>query len=185
MKWNIDNTKHIWKLVTQLHSGQDYSGNVPNEKVDYINHIGSVVFEIISSLPYQNDIDEDLAVKCAMLHDTIEDTEFTFADAKEQFGQRVADGVMALTKDKNLETKAAQMLDSLARIKQQPKAVWMVKMADRITNLYAPPFYWDSAKKAAYREEAILIHEHLKDGSSYLAERLWQKIEAYKAFICD
>lgn len=179
MKWKIDNTIEIWKLVTQLHSGQDYGGSKPHEKVDYINHIGSVVFEIIQALAHHNDIDEDLAVKCAMLHDTIEDTSLTYEDAKERFGQRVADGVMALTKNDHLETKKAKMLDSLERIQQQPKAVWMVKMADRITNLYAPPYYWNAEKKAAYRQEAILIHEYLKEASPYLAHRLWEKIEAY------
>ncbi len=183
IKWEIDNTKEVWKLVTQMHSGQDYGGNQPNEKIDYINYIGSVVFALVSALRYHNDIDEDLAVKCAMLHDAIEDTDFTYEDAKERFGQRVADGVLALTKNESLGDKKTQMLDSLERIKKQPKAVWMVKIADRITNLYAPPHYWNDMKKAKYREEAMLIHQELKDGSEYLANRLWEKIENYKKFI--
>ena len=75
------------------------------------------------------------------------------------------------------------MLDSLKRIKQQPKEVWAVKMADRICNLYAPPFYWTNEKKKTYREEAMLIHRELKDGNAYLAERLGRKIEEYRAYI--
>ena len=130
-----------------------------------------------------NDIDEDLAVKCAMMHDTIEDTTLEYTDIENKYGKKVADGVMALTKNDNLPDKRTRMLDSLQRIKQQSKEVWMVKMADRITNLYASPYYWDNEKKKAYREEAIVIYDHLKDGSDYLANRLKQKIDEYQKFI--
>jgi hypothetical protein len=36
----------------------------------------------------------------------------------------------------NSLSKEQQMPDSLQRIRQQPKEVWLVKMADRICNLY-------------------------------------------------
>jgi (p)ppGpp synthase/HD superfamily hydrolase len=74
-------------------------------------------------------------------------------------------------------------MDSLKRIKLQPKEVWAVKMADRICNLYAPPFYWNNEKKIAYQKEAQLILSELKEGNSYLAERLQQKIEKYNQYI--
>ena len=48
----------------------------------------------------------------------------------------------------------AQMADSLARIKQQPKEVWLVKLADRSANLGKPPHYWSAEKILAYRQEA-------------------------------
>lgn len=183
MKWTVDETKDVWKLVTQLHSGQQYGGTIAGEKVDYINHIGSVVFEILAALPHHDGINEDLAVKCAMLHDTIEDTSTTYQEIDRLFGEAVAKGVMALTKDKTLETKSAQMLDSLKRIREQPKEIWMVKIADRITNLYAPPYYWNVEKKVIYQAEARLIHTQLQEGSFYLAERLEAKINAYQKFI--
>ena len=70
-------------------------------------------------------------------------------------------------------------MDSLSRIKQQPKEVWAVKMADRICNLYAPPYYWTNEKKTKYQKEAQLIHRELKKGNQYLSERLEQKIKDY------
>jgi (p)ppGpp synthase/HD superfamily hydrolase len=117
-----------------------------------------------------------LAVQCALLHDVIEDTEVTYQHVVDTFGSAVADGVLALSKDKNLE-KMAQMEDSLRRIRQQPLEVWMVKLADRITNLQLPfPSYWDKEKIATYRREAITIHKALKDASPYLAHRLQMMI---------
>ena len=113
----------------------------------------------------------------------IEDTESSYEDVQQKFGTPVADGVMALTKNDELPTKEAKMKDSLSRIKQQPKEIWMVKLGDRITNLYHPPYYWQDEKKIAYKQEAILIYDELKEGSDQLAQRLWQKIEEYDRFI--
>ena len=61
--------------------------------------------------------------------------------------------------------------------------IWAVKLADRICNLYAPPFYWSNDKKRAYLEEAKLIHAALKEGNVYLANRLALKIQEYQRFI--
>jgi len=56
-------------------------------------------------------------------------------------------------------------------------------MADRIYNLQAPPYYWTNEKKLKYRKVAELIHQELKDGNKYLANRLEDKIKAYDQFI--
>lgn len=124
----------------------------------------------------------DLAIKCAIFHDSIEDTEQSFEGVKELFGIEVANEVMALTKNEELESKEEMMLDSLNRIKEQLKEIWAVKMADRICNLYAPPFYWNKERKMMYQKEAQLIHRELKEGNNYLAERLEKKINEYARY---
>jgi (p)ppGpp synthase/HD superfamily hydrolase len=178
----IDKLQNIWQKVTVLHSGQTYGGQRKDEKIEYINHIGSVVFEILNACQHTENFNGELAVSCALLHDTIEDTALTPEELKQLYGEQVTAGVLALTKDKN-KAKEEQMFDSLTRIKAQPKEVWAVKMADRICNLYAPPYYWDNNKKLNYLEEARAIHFHLKDGNEYLANRLMQKIEDYKKYL--
>ena len=181
---NIDNIQKAWLVATKLHHGQMYGGSKAGEDVDYINHVGSVVFEVMNALPHENTINADLAILCAILHDTVEDTAYTYQDVKTQFGKSVADGVMALTKNEQLiGGKRVKMVDSLHRIKQQPKEVWMVKLADRIVNLSSAPHYWSSPKKKAYQEEGRLILENLKEGSQFLANRLEEKIEMYNTFI--
>lgn len=177
--FTIDDLQNLWQKVSILHSGQTYGGQKQGEKIEYINHIGSVVFEIINA--YQNSLDFNLtlAIKCALLHDTIEDTNLSLEDLEKEYGKQVLEGVLALTKNTQLE-KEFQMVDSLERIKAQPKEIWAVKMADRICNLYAPPYYWDKLKKEKYLEEAKIIYETLKEGNEYLAKRLLEKIEVYK-----
>ena len=181
--WNIDEIQAAWHLASRLHNGQKYGGHLQNEKIEYINHIGSVTFEILNSLQFCRYENANLAIKCAILHDTIEDTAFDYEQTLLHFGKKVADGVLALTKSENLDTKQARMQDSLQRIKQQPHEIWSVKMADRIVNLYAPPYYWTSEKKQKYLEEAKIIHAELKDGNAYLAARLAQKITDYQLFL--
>jgi len=41
----------------------------------------------------------ELAIVCAILHDTIEDTVVTYSELEKEFGEAVANGVMALSKD--------------------------------------------------------------------------------------
>ena len=181
--WSIDEIQEIWRLATKMHDGQKYGGAEDGVHVEYLNHIGSVTFEILNALVHEEQADALLAVKCAMLHDTIEDTEMSYEALRDRFGPAVANGVLALTKDTRIEGKQAQMLDSLERIKQQPHAIWAVKMADRIVNLTAPPYYWNDEKKRRYLEEARLIHHSLKAGNTYLAKRLSAKIDAYNRFL--
>lgn len=182
---NIDNIQKAWQIATKLHHGQVYAGAKEGEDVDYINHIGSVTFEVMNALPFEKEVDADLAVLCAILHDTVEDTAFTYEDVLKHFGKNVADGVQALTKNEALGSKKAQMEDSLARIRQQPKVIWMVKLADRIVNLSSVPYYWSNEKKEKYRIEGQLILEKLKAGSDFLAKRLERKIEEYEYYIID
>ncbi|BDU26463.1 HD domain-containing protein [Flavobacterium sp. GSB-24] len=181
--WSIDEIQNVWQLVSKLHDGQKYGGVSEGERVEYINHIGSVVFEVLNAIRSTENMNSDLAVKCAMLHDTIEDTTFDYEKVNDLFGSQVASGVLALTKNDQITDSLEKMLDSLNRIKQQPIEIWAVKMADRISNLYEPPYYWNDEKKLKYIEEAEIIHNELKDGNEYLARRLKIKIKEYYRFL--
>ncbi len=181
--WSQDVFVKAWDFATLAHHGQTYGGPIEGQQFDYINHIGSVAIELIWALNNTPDVDGNLAIQCALLHDTIEDTHVTYEEVLSVFGEDVAKGVLALTKNESLPTKHEQMLDSLQRIKKQPVEVWMVKLADRITNLSAPPFYWAKEKKINYREEALFIHAELHLANSFLSERLISRIDSYQNYI--
>ncbi|MFN6570385.1 HD domain-containing protein [Dendronalium sp. ChiSLP03b] len=176
--WSQETYIKAYKFAAQAHQGQ----KMPGSEIPYIMHLSFVSMEVIAALNVEAKSDGDLALQCSLLHDTIEDTDVTFEQVKTKFGESVANGVLALTKDESL-AKHLQMADSLRRIKEQPQEIWMVKLADRITNLQAPPYYWTQEKIIRYREEGIQIYEYLRDASSFLASRLASKIEDYKAFI--
>lgn len=181
--WNPELYLKARRFATLAHEGQTYGGPNEGEHVPYLNHIGAVAMEVMLALAStQEPVNGDLAIQCALLHDVVEDTERSIEDIAAEFGADVAAGVLALTKDEALSTKLEQMEDSLRRIKAQPKEVWMVKLADRITNLQKPPFYWNADKARNYRSEAQLIYDELHEANPALAQRLAEKIEAYQHF---
>lgn len=156
---------------------------VPGSGFPYLVHVTKVAMEVIAATEGDPRPERNLAVACALLHDTVEDCRpearsEVRSRLKAEFGVPVAAGVEALSKDYRLP-KAAAMADSLARLKAQPPAVRLVKLADRITNLEQPPPEWTADKRRAYREEARLILRELTGSSPPLEHRLRQKIEAY------
>jgi (p)ppGpp synthase/HD superfamily hydrolase len=161
-------------FAANAHLGQP----IPDSKLPYIVHVNLVSMEIIAALHVETGYDGDLAIKCALLHDVLEDTHITRTQITNEFGKKVADGVSALTKDSKVE-KTRRMDDCLIRIRKQPCEVWLVKMADRITNLRPPPISWSNDKIQEYKQEAITIHDALKSASQYLATRLYAKIKDY------
>lgn len=176
--WSQESYIKAYKFAAYAHLGQ----KVPGTEISYIMHLSFVCMEVIAALNAEQERDGNLAIQCALLHDTIEDTNTTFEQIQTEFGEAVANGVLALTKDNSLD-KYEQMTDSLQRIKRQPPEISMVKLADRITNLQPPPHYWKHDKVVRYRAEAISIYEALKDASPFLASRLASKIENYQVFI--
>lgn len=179
MHKGIDGYAAAWEFVTLRHAGQTYGGRSEGNQIPYINHLASVAAEVAWALGGAPGWDLDLAVQCALLHDVLEDTGTTADEVSTRFGPAVAAGVMALTKNNALASSEEKMADTLARIRQQPKEVWAVKLADRISNLYHPPFYWTPVKIAQYRDEASLILETLGPANARLATRLEAKIAAY------
>lgn len=181
--WDPDIYHKAWLFATLAHDGQFYGGHEEGLKIPYINHVGSVAMEVSLALSYaDHEYDADLAIQCALLHDVIEDTPYTYQELQDLFGSSVASGVAALSKIELWISKSDQMLDSLQRIQQQPVEVAVVKLADRICNLSTPPFYWSAEKILAYATEAKVIYQHLKSAHPQLAQRLFEKIQVYPRF---
>ena len=175
----IDKIQRAWLLAAECHEGQRYATPQEGVTLPYLTHIGAVMLEAQEALRHSPELDPELVLLCAILHDSLEDTDLPAAVIKKEFGDQVLAGVQALTKDASLPTKREQMEDSLRRIIVQPREIAAVKLCDRIINLSPPPYYWTAEKKKAYRREAVLILEELGGADTYLAARLQEKISAY------
>jgi (p)ppGpp synthase/HD superfamily hydrolase len=174
MTWDQDQYVRALRFAAAAHDGQTITGTT----LPYIVHAATVAMEVIAAIAAGGASDANLAVQCALLHDVVEDTSVTRDGIEAAFGPAVAAGVAALSKDAALP-KPDAMRDSLARIRQQPHEVWIVKLADRISNLMPPPAHWTPERCAAYRDEAQLILDTLGAASPLLAARLAGKIAAY------
>lgn len=171
--WDQDLYLDALNFAAQAHHGQ----TIPGGEVPYVVHLCQVTMEVTASPNCDN-----LSLVCALLHDTLEDTATTFEEVQDRFGQEVAEGVWALTKNPTLP-KAERMADSLRRLQDCPSQVQMVKLADRITNLQEPPHYWGQEKRRAYREEAQQILVALGQAEPLLARRLADKIQDYSRYL--
>lgn len=176
--WSQDKYNQAWLFAATAHQMQ----KIPGSYLPYITHVASVAMEVMVALSVETVSQPDLALQCALLHDVIEDTEITYQQVADTFGEAVAQGVLALTKNESLPDKPSQMKDSLNRIQEQPTEVWLVKLADRINNLATPPHYWTKDKIKKYWLEAQLIKEMLGTASLFLTIRLNKKMNDYRTF---
>jgi (p)ppGpp synthase/HD superfamily hydrolase len=175
LSWDQDRYLLAYNFAANAHKGQPMKGK---PDLPYIIHPSLVSMEVIAALQAEQGLDGNLCVQCALLHDVIEDCHVPFENIKITFGEKVALGVLALSKTK-ISGKSTSIGDYLHKIQEQPREVWMVKLADRITNLQPPPRGWSKKKIGEYRLESIEILNTLGSASSFLAVRLRQKIEKY------
>jgi (p)ppGpp synthase/HD superfamily hydrolase len=176
--WSPDRYADALRFAAERHRGQTMAGS----DLPYVTHVVAVAAEVMGAVARERFADPDLAVQCALLHDTIEDTGTAEAEIVARFGTAVAAGVRALSKD-DAVAKEARMADSLRRIREQPAEVWIVKLADRITNLAPPPAHWTAAKRRDYLVEAGEILRALAPASLWLADRLAARMVAYEAYL--
>lgn len=78
------------------------------------------------------------SITCALLHDVVEDTEYTLEDISSMFGEKVAhiiDGLTKLDKVENAESMQAENFKKIIRTLSYDIRVVLVKLADRLHNM--------------------------------------------------
>jgi (p)ppGpp synthase/HD superfamily hydrolase len=180
--WDPDLYNRALHFAGEAHGDQ----KVPGTDISYLMHLCQVCQEAMGAVIADPTLNGDLVMQCALLHDAIEDTETTRDDVAHTFGPAIADGADALSKrdqgpDGAPWSKVEKMGDSLSRIVAQPREIWVVKLADRVTNLQVPPGHWSIAKIEAYHHEAETILDTLGSASDHLAARMRTKLKAYRA----
>jgi guanosine-3',5'-bis(diphosphate) 3'-pyrophosphohydrolase len=121
----------------------------------YINHPIALAVLLTEVM-----IDDPVVICAALLHDTVEDTETTFEELAEAFGEEVAHIVLEVTDDKSLSKAERKRLQIEHAATISPRAK-LVKLADKICNLRdiegAPPVDWTPERKNEYVAWAIQV----------------------------
>lgn len=84
---------------------------------------------IFHPLHLAEQMDDEISCCAAILHDVVEDTDYTLADLRKEFPEEVVEAVALLTHDDTAEYNTTDYFDYIRRIKTHPIAK-KVKLAD-------------------------------------------------------
>jgi GTP diphosphokinase / guanosine-3',5'-bis(diphosphate) 3'-diphosphatase len=142
------------------------------DRTPYINH----PIAVATVLAIEGDVADQETLLCAILHDTVEDTDTNFLELEERFGQKVADLVRELTDDKSLEKSQRKRLQIEHATQASPHAK-LVKVADKICNVrdltITPPRDWPAER----RREYLAWSEKVVDGCRGVNPKLDQAFD--------
>lgn len=140
-----------YRMAETAHAGQFRSSGEP-----YVTHPIEVAL-ILAEL----ELDEDTII-AGLLHDVIEDTEYTHETIKQHFGKDVAEIVEGVTKIEriqyeSLELQQAENFRKMLLAMSKDVRVIMVKLADRLHNMRTLKYKSD-ASKLKTAEETLEIY---------------------------
>ena len=141
-----DSLREAYELADTAHADQKRVSGEP-----YIMHPLAVA-DIIAGLQMDPD-----GIKAALLHDVVEDTDYTLEDIRMLFGDEVAflvDGVTKLNR-MNYKTKEDQQLDTYRKMflaMAKDVRVVVIKLADRLHNMRTLSFVREEKQQRIARE---------------------------------
>lgn len=142
-----------------------------SDQTPYINH----PIEVAELLQRVGQIEDQEILIAALLHDTIEDTETSPNEIRNQFGERVLELVLECTDDKSLE-KAERKRLQIANASQKSPAAKQIKIADKTCNLKSilvdPPVGWPVSRQLDYFDWAGKVYEGLKGTNPALDDEI-------------
>ena len=119
------------------------------EATPYVNH----PIEVANLLATVGEIDDEIVLIAALLHDTLEDTATTPEEIKNLFGSEVLSIVQELTDDKTLPKQQRKTMQIQLAPHRSSQAK-QIKLADKTCNIISiidtPPHTWDIARRREY-----------------------------------
>ena len=126
-KADVRLVEHAYEIAAEQHSGQLRKSGDP-----YITHPLAVA-TILAELGMNHE-----TLCAALLHDTIEDTEYSLAELRREFGDEIAelvDGVTKLDKVKYGDAAQAETVRKMVVAMSRDIRVLVIKLADRLHNM--------------------------------------------------
>ena len=149
---DISVIERAYAVAERAHRGQKRRSGEP-----YITHPIAVA-QILADLGIA-----PVAIAAALLHDTVEDTEYTLGQLTDEFGEEIAmlvDGVTKLDKVKYGDSAQAETVRKMVVAMAKDIRVLVIKLADRLHNARTWGFVsGESAKRKA--QETIEIYAPL------------------------
>ncbi len=124
------NPAHLLKAIAFAADKHRRQRRKDADESPYINH----PIAVATVLAVEVNVSDEATLLAAVLHDTVEDTQTTFAELEEHFGPEVTSLVRELTDDKSLEKDERKRLQVEHARDSSPRAK-QVKISDKICNV--------------------------------------------------
>ena len=156
------------------HRHQCRKGSPP---IPYINHPIALADLLVRTA----NVRDPEIIAAALLHDTIEDTDTTFAELEAEFGPVISRLVAELTDDKSLPKEERKRLQVEHASSLSPRAR-IVKLADKVCNLrdivQDPPAGWPLERKQQYFDWAKSVVDKIP-GTNVELENAFDEVFAH------
>jgi guanosine-3',5'-bis(diphosphate) 3'-pyrophosphohydrolase len=148
------------------------------DQTPYLGHLLSVTHHLM----FIGRVRDPEVLIASLLHDTLEDTETSYQELVDHFGERVARFVQEVTDDKSLPKEERKHLQIITAQKKSAGAA-QIKLADKWDNLkdllHFPPEEWSSQRIADYVAWAQEVTEALPWVNANLFRSVEQVIEEF------
>ncbi|MFP4373087.1 MAG: HD domain-containing protein [Spirochaetaceae bacterium] len=162
------------EFAARRHTRQRRKGG---HRAPYINHPIRVAYYLGTLAG----IEDPRIIAAALLHDTVEDTDATIEELRDEFGPTVAGIVAEVTDDKSLDKHVRKEL----QVEHASEASWaaaQLKIADKLSNVEdmatAPPPGWSTDRLAEYLSWSERVVTRLPDPHPAL-------MEAYRRMLAE
>ena len=160
-------TVHLMEAIAFAADKHRHQRRKDKEASPYINHPIALAHLLVTTAG----VEEPVVLQAAILHDTIEDTQTSYAELLDRFGKEVADAVAEVTDDKSLPKERRKELQ-VEHAPHASRAAALVKLADKICNLRdmaaAPPHGWSLQRRQEYFDWARRVVDRLPPVSEAL-----------------
>lgn len=174
-----------------LHKDQVRKGSV---KIPYVSHLFAVATILMD---YTKDEDTVIA---SLLHDTLEDTDYTAEELEQDFGGKVREYVEAITEPQDTKTHDYSWKERkqiyAKHLKRAPKEALMIAAADKIHNMRSivEEYYDDHARFLAEfqgtLEDRVMMYQDIANTinrslDNKITEEFNHVFEEYKNFVTN
>jgi guanosine-3',5'-bis(diphosphate) 3'-pyrophosphohydrolase len=165
-------SKAAWLHRTQRRKG--------SQRIPYINHPIKVA-EYLTRCGF-NDL---VLLQAAILHDVIEDTEYTFEEMRDEFGEKVASIVAEVSDDMNQPSSKRKELQIIGASGLSDEAA-KIKIADKtcnISDLLTYEISWSVNRKIAYVEWSEKVIDNIFKPEPCLLKKFREQVERAKIIL--
>ncbi|XP_049313617.1 guanosine-3',5'-bis(diphosphate) 3'-pyrophosphohydrolase MESH1 isoform X2 [Bactrocera dorsalis] len=150
-----------------------------DNETPYINH----PINVATILAVEGGISDENVLIAALLHDTVEDTDTTFEEIEQHFGEDICAIVREVTDDKTLEKQERKRLQ-IEHAASSSENAKLVKLADKLDNLRdlgrKAPIGWTPERQEQYYVWAKKVVDNMRGTNVELERELDEIFKAKK-----